>query len=931
MEKKSILDQAIENLGMSIDKRLLNAEFWQSTASIENYCHAILANFPGKEKETVIVQFKTGQGAHVTSNQERRNIIVLPSIPFSVSAEHKKEFIDKAIIFRSIVLRHELAHILFSNWKAKSTLTKNEMHSVYACVEDSRVENLFSKTMKGARFNFQRYTRPFREINRFNIENIPTINSLFRAFIFFAQDLDFTSNQITDAYKAFYEKHKSVLDELDPVKACKVYKEMYAEAVEIVKELKKTVKIERLTDIVPDDDAENEQPSPMMDDETECEGDSNNDEDSSIEDTESDYEEDEDSSIEDVDNDEIKTVEEEISDVIQEAVEEAETEGEESAEEGDVDEVEVEKDAEEKATKNPTDSADADAAEKEEEEEDESAPDNSSNGGDSSKSEDRDVEEDGEQEKTDEELEEEIENEIEDSDIMETFEHEFRTMNRNDGWVRAENVELNFESIQFSVAELYASYLWKKVNTQLFNANSGQMDYRKATVTYGKAINELTRLFKLKLQNKNRAHQLHFREEGDIDQANLKEFIVNPDSPRGFIKKWKTVTPASNIMILIDASGSMNKKIHTCFINAVILMETCKRLNINYQISLFSTRMYNINVKNNMTINAKLVGKNIEVHKKGDGGTNLFMKDGCKCFLLTLKRFDEKHSFVHETILGNCLDKTKFSKKWMGSTPEFEAFHYLYNYYKKMNNTIMFIINDGGYDSVKEFRDIQRNLYISGYNTVCIDSSWEDEIEVYHEIIDAAVNVDNDADYVWRSRNSSSDINLTVEDIAAIRLDLRNKMHKTFDEVVRRIKYIRPVTAKNRDGKMDSYDAIVDGISLNVIFKSQYKSDGNKLYLEFTWRHKSVSDSAFEKEKIAGRIIEDMLYSFARNDNKDSIADDFAYRRFVDNVRNNGWKVIGIGIMSNAGKDYIGNDNFTTITNRHDINETFVKELEKVF
>jgi len=99
----------LENLKIDISRELSNIDFWTNEQKIANYCLSILKYF-GKEKAEVSVKF--GNGCfEVQSRAGQKFYIEVPTIPMCKTPESYQ----KQIIARSIVLRHELGHALFTH------------------------------------------------------------------------------------------------------------------------------------------------------------------------------------------------------------------------------------------------------------------------------------------------------------------------------------------------------------------------------------------------------------------------------------------------------------------------------------------------------------------------------------------------------------------------------------------------------------------------------------------------------------------------------------------------------------------------------------------------------------------------------------------------------------------------------------------------
>jgi hypothetical protein len=884
MSEPCRLEKSLENLQMTIDKRLLNPEFWQSTSSIEDYCNAVLSNFDMSKMSVQVVFGNVEEGAYRVGNRKEKNVIVLPKVP-SLITDANRSLFEKSIVFRSVVLRHELAHVIFTDTNKKSVLKDNEVKTVFACVEDSRVENLFSKTMKGSRYNFIRIAQPFYDIDRVRLEKVPSLFNLFYYFSYRCSEYTFTMNDITSVYESFYNKYKYIIDEKDCVSVYATYKAMYEEAEGLVFPLIKKYKEEK----------EKNKRKTSINAETSEEKIAN------MEAVSSDEIDESDSSVADGDLDE-------------------ETEAKKNVDDTDIS---ISEDEETGAKKN-VDDTDISISE----DEDGEANDKAQNGSDTQIETNKDVDD----------LFDEIEN-ADDIDenannfsILDALKHEYITASSDTGLIEFNDFEFNFDTIDSKVSELYASNLYKKTKSwgKLFNSNDGTTAYRKAVNEYSKAIGDLTRLFKLKIQSRTRMREGSYQEEGEIDQSNLQEFVINPASPRGFVKKIKSITPATNIVILLDISGSMSSNLNTVFSNCIIIMETCKRLGINYQVSMFSTRMPEIMLKDNQHMKERNIGHNIRISNSDDGKSQKISKMD-KTIVTTIKRLEERHAPHHETILGNFYRyHNNLRRSWCGSTPEFYAVNHLYTNLKDVKNTIFFVINDGGYDSVDAFKEAEGHLMVRGIDQGFATTSYEDAINDIENRIMNLARIDN-SEALAHYLNFHAGINLDSEFVAK----LKDEVVAMMLEVTKNLKK-KEVSARSCDEESNYKNIFYKSENqyANIDAHSYMKS--GVLCINIGWGAKYVSESNFsnengkeeyKKNKVKSKILESL------NDQNDSAThvSHFLYRKFVEKMRKNNWRILGIGIRSDVGKHYIGETQFTMIRGANDLNTTFVKKLEKIF
>ncbi|RPH40345.1 MAG: hypothetical protein EHM87_22345, partial [Burkholderiales bacterium] len=132
----------------SMNRELLNINFWRNTEQIEAYIHNIIQFVQPTVKYNVRVTF--GENPYCRVDNVKNITINLPAIP--IVLQKSEEDINKLIHSRIFFLKHELAHVLFT----PLTLNQDsaELHNFQNAVDDIRIEYLFGQTFKGSQKGF---------------------------------------------------------------------------------------------------------------------------------------------------------------------------------------------------------------------------------------------------------------------------------------------------------------------------------------------------------------------------------------------------------------------------------------------------------------------------------------------------------------------------------------------------------------------------------------------------------------------------------------------------------------------------------------------------------------------------------------------------------------------------------------------------------
>lgn len=185
--------------------------FWKDQYKIEKYCNTILNYFNQKNKIVKIIfnntTYPAVEGKYKPYTEEgyayKFYDITLPEFDtFFLTDREKKLHIHSRIIF----LKHELAHVIFSNLSRFSSIDNNKY--VFNRIEDARVEELFCQKLKGNRSLFLRYAwndylnkKEAIENEDFNINNLADyIYFRIKNFPIYVWNKTESINSYTDIY-----------------------------------------------------------------------------------------------------------------------------------------------------------------------------------------------------------------------------------------------------------------------------------------------------------------------------------------------------------------------------------------------------------------------------------------------------------------------------------------------------------------------------------------------------------------------------------------------------------------------------------------------------------------------------------------------------------------------------------------------------------
>ena len=190
---------------MSRNDELLTIDFWQDSDRIVQYCQSILTYVRPDKVFKVEVKF-AGDRAFVDSTKSYgQSEITIPTI------DPLKDLTSQ-IRQRSAFLRHELAHIIYSNEIDSNKLPCS--YQLFNYLEDIRIEKKFSNAFKGTFVTFKtmRYIQ-FKKTATFNILNYYSMGNFFAFMIYRSYGFEFPNVGILIDYEKSFMKVKHMFDD----------------------------------------------------------------------------------------------------------------------------------------------------------------------------------------------------------------------------------------------------------------------------------------------------------------------------------------------------------------------------------------------------------------------------------------------------------------------------------------------------------------------------------------------------------------------------------------------------------------------------------------------------------------------------------------------------------------------------------------------
>lgn len=671
----------------------LSIDFWKSEGQIINYCQGILSYIRPNNIYNITVAFREGE-ASVTPYGNNVYHIILPTIKIANDDTVKL----KNIVARTVFLRHELAHIIFTGKPTSSTI---EEHKIYNGFEDIRIENLFSQHLKGTYKLFENLID--------SVSNMMSHKEVFdkvdlNGFIVYCRlrQKHLAIREINDQVKAVYEE---IYNKYYPIFHLDDYDRFCGYVKEII-ELFQSLKQQKQNNQNQEPDQE---PNESKDDNSDIG-----------------EKEKSDNSEKQESNETEKQISEEKS---EEKSEEESSDSEENN--GNESESGEQEDSEEDSNTNPDDSFDS---EEDSEEAINEGSDEDELDFDSEESDEETSDEDEDQDDV-----EDKENSLEDilrdninTDEQLTIESmDFKKLlldvsNESDYF---EMDEYQFDPKDFDGARVIN---FAKIAPQLkgFIRNDAKIRYQEVVNSHKKIIHETINFLKLKLKLRNKDKNLHNQNDGKLDQKSLKELFVDKEMPKVFFTTLKQIQTDSEFYLLIDFSGSMGiTKKRNALTVAIILLEVCKALGIKSQIGFFAgVGKFAFKAKNessaNIIINTLVengYARNEIYTQTRDTFVYVIPRVTNKSELLfNIKTVNEKPTHTAEQIIGSMLSSNQNINFITGTTPELDALISIVKNIKTRTKKNLFIINDGAINQLKDLNNTniidftESYVYISG-------------------------------------------------------------------------------------------------------------------------------------------------------------------------------------------------------------------------
>lgn len=896
--------KSLEQMKVDFDKKLLSVDFWNDEARIETYCRAIM-DYCNVERKHLSIRLTAERAFEVENSGGTSNVICLPRL----IPNNDPDVIFNQIYARAMLLRHELAHIIFTDNSSKTVLADATKNDLYGFLEDARIEALFASRFRGSTSGFHGLIDTVLNTTE-NIQklyNKPTSYNLF-AFYFRLRaagvELPNIPSEAVDVYKAIFDKYGfSLLKSNNAEEAYRLYNTIHDELAQHIKTAKQQ-----------DDQSEEEQKS--QDDDTSDEGDMPSPDES----------------------------------------------GENEAPESD--EGEMPESNEESDETSSGDDESEDKAENSEKSDDASADSGEAEDGESSAD-----GEDGAGENTDDD--EEDKEEKESDNISDPYDELKNVLKATPHTLDIANMDIINDAFP-SCPIIPLNEILKLANGKIGNEISGFRTYNKICLNNKATISAVVKFLALKLQHKNKIHELKYQPEGDLDQDNLKEIIINANEPHAFARQIKKVTRGSRIVMLIDHSGSMHDhQTRDCIINCIILMEVCKKLNINYEINLFTSSRaskYHVRKISAGTLRNRLSKyPNLHVMVRGKESRNWsYLKSVASNFIVTqmsigtesdihgqvylLKSYDEKHSKDIERTMG-CIyeEPVKHLKVDKGGTPEFVAMSALWKRHKSFTNTTFFIFNDGQFDrtGIEYWQD--SGMIRFGLVPDFI-GEYVDERTIFttiNDIMATLVDIQSRPDDVIDERRYDKQTadrmkiyyNNAIHCMLECYSDVSKRMREYLPIFIEKMKKDEEVAEQTNSEFKHRLMTQYMKIDFSYAFYKSYRGVEKDKKVDIDFQDKYVvnyveanfSDKSENERNMICMEISNLKYAISNYISNKNYTNNIIYGKFINNMRKHGHRVLGFGIRSAYGLNYIGKDYFTVVENSHDIKLNFAAKLREIW
>lgn len=861
----------IKRLESSMDSR----DFWNDSLKIESYANTILKDFGSLSLVTVRT------GSYFSTPQCSRNTVgdgYLINVPI-LKDSYEKTNEEKFDIFkRRVFLRHELAHIMYTPFHL-FVKHKKENFYLYNALEDVRIEYLFGKRFEGSNDAFFNVQKKYYEESLKAISTNPAdVSMLGLYFLYRSKDFDFSQYENSSSiaiYESLYQKYRRFIYEPSEelFHLCDAIK---IEFDEIMENSKESQAPKEQSFSMPDE-SQNDETS----EEKEYQGEDfdNQESDDEADDTEESFED----YSDDNDSDPIDTPSS-YEDMIKDMFEENNNDVEDDFENYEKDEL--------GNITIPISELYSDVT----------------------------------LEKT-ESLLRDLANEIDSS--TKSIKFELSKMKK------VADIEIDIER---ALSDLIYDSKKEKVYDVMRKNNKKHIAY-------------IVNFLKLKFQKKEVSRLTRNKEEGIIENEKLWKILQKKNiDGRIFSKIESAVVSKANVIIVLDFSGSMSgDSIRALLESLVILIEVMTKLETPFKIFSFTTgnsvTFRKIKVKESKILERNLKNcvikdrKNLELINYADSNemqlcikyddrnsekNNHYFK--LMSDSLSYQKIKNSFNILYSNIVGR--DK-KIIGVFGSGTNELETMISIYDKYRHIKNTKVFLVNDGIYS------DLSQNFYSNNfsyvkdseiYKNVAVSREKLYAIYSYFKIHKKTFYVDN----VETAKHMSK----FIHNCAAFSNFTRTSEFASFKTT--------NLGALGRDlwyfsymNVLYSYDEKKGKYGLRI--DDFYDVNPQLLATKWHWYGRPFKNKNVELTETNGvelTLVDFLKICFFMNDTTKQNANfgfsigNVIYRSLIEAMKGQGWEVYGIGIYSPAGKEYIGEKNFTYIEDIKDLKNNFSKKLK---
>jgi hypothetical protein len=725
-------------------------DFWNDPYSISSYCNSIL-RATKKENEEVSIVVSEYDTVPRVSHEKRGTInkyyIYLPKLKdFYIESEIQNDDIK----LRKAFLKHELAHIIFSEMESfidHHKESEDKIRFMANAIEDVRIENFFGKRFPGANDTFFEVQSKFFKKSRKIIENeSPNFKNLALYFLYRSKRFEFEKTFPVEVYDRIFEKYSDFIS----ISQQEVFELLQKISFDFNLELEKEKeKVKEHEDSLPEkqkitineEDLENY--SNIESDNSEF----NNNE-IEIEDNfpksnqpkPSLQEEKEEQSKESSDSEQNSKSEEEKDQELEDY------EKEPSEEDLDFEDKEENLDSED------SEDSEDDSEDSEDSEDDFSGSGNISNSGqeeDDSPLSSSDFSEmikeqmknniDRENKNIDDFNSDNKEEDIELDSLKEDFENSKKVLDilklidyvpddfinvvnfktsMTDDFLKYNNSKMKNSASKIVDISRYINLISnsKKIRKNKKTVNQSTRSYYSVIASKNnKNIISLINFFKLKFQDKEKSKRFFNKEVGDLNNESLYKLFSHQDDKRIFSSIEKSIVTKQDVTFLLDFSGSMEgSKIKYLLESLVVLNEVFSKLEIPFNIFSFTGRSphfnFNYNGISEKTIlsnafNSKYFNQDFDKHTNKNvyfSPKNQNLRDVTFCLLSKNSKTQERKKIIN-FLLSNVYGNSR-SQIWNtifgGGTPEIQSMIALFNNLPKQK---LFLINDGEFDKINLF------------------------------------------------------------------------------------------------------------------------------------------------------------------------------------------------------------------------------------